>query len=57
MGADQPRGEALVGSSLSVSPSTDNVWNSYAVTAIVQSWLSGTKPNDGFVVKPATSRR
>ena len=42
-----------LGSSLSVNPNVDNVWNSYAVTSIVQSWLSGTKPNYGFVVKAA----
>ncbi|HEY2671359.1 MAG TPA: DNRLRE domain-containing protein, partial [Rugosimonospora sp.] len=39
------------GPSLSVNPNTDNVWNSFTVTSIVQSWLSGTSPDDGFLVK------
>jgi RHS repeat-associated protein len=28
-----------------------NRWDSFSVTGIVQSWLNGTSPDDGFVVK------
>ncbi len=31
-----------------------NVWDSFPVRNIVQSWLSGSSPNDGFVVKSST---
>jgi RHS repeat-associated protein len=33
-----------------VSPGTANVWDSYPVRNIVQSWVDGSSPNDGFVV-------
>ena len=39
------------GPSVTVNPNVDNIWDSFTVTSIVQSWLSGTSPNDGFVVK------
>lgn len=31
-----------------------NIWHSFPVRNIVQSWLSGSSPNYGFVVKPAS---
>ncbi len=36
-----------------ISPSVANVWDSFPVRNIVQSWLDGTSPNYGFVVKDA----
>lgn len=39
--------------SVAVNPSVDNVWNSFSVRNIVQSWLDGSSANDGFVVKAA----
>jgi YD repeat-containing protein len=39
------------GPSVTVNPNVDNIWDSFTVTSMVQSWLSGTSPNDGFVVK------
>ncbi|MGE5156052.1 MAG: DNRLRE domain-containing protein, partial [Betaproteobacteria bacterium] len=40
--------------SVVVNPNTDNIWDSFSVRNIVQSWLSGSSPNDGFVVKAAS---
>jgi RHS repeat-associated protein len=37
-----------------VNPDTANVWDSFSVRNIVQSWLDGSASNDGFVVKSAT---
>jgi RHS repeat-associated protein len=45
--------DGTAGPSLTVNPNTDNIWDSYTVTSIVQSWLSGTSANDGFVVRAA----
>jgi RHS repeat-associated protein len=39
--------------SLTVNPNVDNIWNVFSVRNIVQSWLSGTSPNYGFVLKAA----
>lgn len=39
--------------SVTVNPDVDNVWDSYSVRNIVQSWIDGTSPNDGFVLKAA----
>jgi RHS repeat-associated protein len=36
-----------------VTPSVANAWDVYPVRNIVQSWLDGTSPNYGFVVKDA----
>src|SRR5262249_10149357 len=40
--------------SVVVNPNVDNIWNSFSVRNIVQSWLSGSSPNYGFVLKPAS---
>src|SRR5262249_18610436 len=42
-----------LGGTVVVSPSVSNVWSVFPVTSIVQSWLAGTSPNDGFVVQDA----
>ncbi|MBA4861320.1 DNRLRE domain-containing protein [Streptomyces sp. PSKA54] len=34
-------------------PNKSNTWNSFSVTKTVQSWINGTNPNHGFVVKAA----
>ncbi|MER5179468.1 DNRLRE domain-containing protein [Streptomyces sp. NPDC002896] len=34
-------------------PNKSNTWNSFSVTKTVQSWINGTNPNYGFVVKAA----
>ncbi|HEX6520904.1 MAG TPA: DNRLRE domain-containing protein, partial [Streptosporangiaceae bacterium] len=39
------------GPSVTVNPNVDNIWDSFTVTGIVQSWLSGTSPDHGFLVK------
>jgi RHS repeat-associated protein len=39
--------------SVTVNPNVDNIWNSYSVRNIVQSWIDGASPNDGFVLKAA----
>jgi RHS repeat-associated protein len=36
-----------------VNPNVDNIWDSFSVRNIVQSWLDGSSVNDGFVVKAA----
>jgi len=50
------------GTDYATSPSTSitidtstGVWRSFDVTAIVQSWLNGTRPNNGFVVRSPTN--
>ncbi|MFC4075642.1 DNRLRE domain-containing protein [Salinithrix halophila] len=30
---------------------TNNVWHQFPVTSVVQDWLDGSKPNDGFLIK------
>ncbi|HEX8009309.1 MAG TPA: hypothetical protein VF482_23105, partial [Trebonia sp.] len=42
--------------SVVVNPNVNDIWDSFSVRNIVQSWLSGTSANDGFVVKGATIR-
>ncbi|HEV3382911.1 MAG TPA: DNRLRE domain-containing protein, partial [Trebonia sp.] len=39
--------------SVTVNPDVDDIWDSYSVRNIVQSWIDGTTPNDGFVLKAA----
>jgi RHS repeat-associated protein len=41
---------ALLGSTTKQANVT-SVWNSYSVTSAVQSWINGTSPNYGFVIK------
>jgi hypothetical protein len=36
-----------------VNPNVDNIWDSFSVRNIVQSWVSGASANDGFVLKSA----
>jgi disaggregatase-related protein/fibronectin type III domain protein/TGF-beta propeptide len=50
------------GTDYSISPSTSitidtstDVWRTFDVTAIVQDWLNGTRPNNGFVVRSPTN--
>jgi len=37
-----------------VKPNVSNIWNSFPVRNIVQSWVNGSSPNYGFVVKSTT---
>ncbi|OAH13198.1 tRNA3(Ser)-specific nuclease WapA precursor [Streptomyces jeddahensis] len=37
-------------------PNKSNTWNSFSVTKTVQSWIDGTNPNHGFVIKAADER-